>query len=94
MEHFERVHIDSSPDVHLFVLNREFDLIDCDRLPPVVVGVEQVFGTMILVREVTGINERFDASERQPGVIQKASEDTLLCRRFLGGKYFFLPYLL
>ena len=44
--------------------------------------------------DMTHINERLDPAERQPGVIHEPSEDTLLCRRALAGKYFLLPCLL
>ncbi|MDY6775465.1 MAG: hypothetical protein SV253_05235 [Halobacteria archaeon] len=71
MEDFKRLHVDSCPDIHLFILNFEFGLIDRDRLPAVAVGFKKVFETVIPVvdSDVTHINERFDASVRQAGVI-------------------------
>ena len=89
MQHFERVNVDRCPDVHLFVFDFEFSLIDRGRLSPVAVGLKEMFETMIPVvnGDVTYVYERFDPPERQPGVIQKTSEDTLLGRRVLAGKY-------
>ena len=84
------------PVVHLFVFNFEFGLIDRGRLPPVAVGLKETFETMIPVvnGDVTYAYERFDPPERQPGVIQKTSEDTLLGRRIFAGKYSLLARLL
>ena len=96
MQHFERVYINSCPDVHLFVFNLQFGLIDRDRLSPVAVGLKEMFETMVPVvdDDVTYVYEQFDPPERQPGVIQKTSKDTLLGRRVLAGKYFLLARLL
>lgn len=59
MEHFKRIHIDSCPDKHLFILDLYFGLIDRDRLPPAAVGVKQVFKAMIPVvdSDVTHIDK-------------------------------------
>ena len=96
MQHFERVYVGRCPDVHLFIINLQFDLIDRDRREGVAVGVKQVFEPMILAvdGDVTYVYERFDPPERQPGVIQKTSEDTLFGRRVLAGKYLLLARLL
>ncbi|QZA89092.1 hypothetical protein K0C01_02755 [Salinarchaeum sp. IM2453] len=96
MQHFKRVYVNSCPDVYLFVFNLQFGLIDRDRLSPVAVRLKEMFEPMILVvdGDVTYVYERFDPPERQPGVIQKTSEDTLLGRRVLAGKYFLLARLL
>ena len=96
MQDFERVYINSSPDVDLFILDIKLGFIDRGRLTPVAVGLETMFQTVIPVvdGDMTHINERLDPAERQPGVIHDPSEDTLLCRRVLAGKYFFLPCLL
>lgn len=96
MQDFECVYIDSGPDIHFFALDFEFGFIDRDRLPPGSVGLEQMGEAVIPVvyRYVTAVNERFDAPEGHAGVVRDPSEDTLLGRRVLAGKYFFLTCLL
>ena len=42
MQYFERVYIDSCPDIDLFIFDVDLCLIDRDRLPSVAVGLEEV----------------------------------------------------
>lgn len=41
----------------------------------------------VVNRNVIAVNERFDPAERNPGMILEPSEDMLLSRRALVGKY-------
>jgi len=65
MQYFERVYIDSCPDIDLFIFDVDLCLIDRDRLPSVAVGLEEVVESIVLIvdRNVTHINERFDSTE-------------------------------